>query len=100
MTRIEEIHKKLPNTHLVMHGSSSVPQELQDIINKYGASSKQTYGVPIEEIPARIKHGGAEDQMSTPTTAWRSTGAIRKVFSETPEEVRSAGLPQTRPDGK
>ncbi len=50
MGRIEEIHKRLPNTHLVMHGSSSVPQELQDIINKYGGAMRQTYGVPVEEI--------------------------------------------------
>jgi fructose-bisphosphate aldolase class II len=53
MTRIEEIHKKIPNTHLVMHGSSSVPQELQDIINKFGGKIKQTWGVPVEEIQCR-----------------------------------------------
>ena len=47
MDRIEEIHRRLPNCHLVMHGSSSVPQELQDIINKYGGQMKQTYGVPV-----------------------------------------------------
>ncbi|MFM8214580.1 MAG: class II fructose-bisphosphate aldolase, partial [Pirellula sp.] len=57
MTRIEEIHKKIPNTHLVMHGSSSVPQELQDIINKYGGKIKQTWGVPVEEIQRGIKSG-------------------------------------------
>ncbi len=50
MSRIEEIHRRLPNTHLVMHGSSSVPKELQDIINKYGGSMKPTWGVPVEEI--------------------------------------------------
>jgi Fructose/tagatose bisphosphate aldolase len=50
MDRIIEIHKRLPNTHMVMHGSSSVPQELQDIINKYGGKMKQTWGVPVEEI--------------------------------------------------
>jgi fructose-bisphosphate aldolase class II len=50
MDVIEEIHKRLPNTHMVMHGSSSVPQHLQDIINKYGGSLKQTYGVPVKEI--------------------------------------------------
>src|SRR5690606_11857117 len=50
MDRIEEIHHRLPNTHLVMHGSSSVPQELQDIINRYGGNIKPTWGVPIEEI--------------------------------------------------
>src|SRR6056297_2207154 len=57
MDRIEAIHAKLPNTHLVMHGSSSVPQELQDIINQYGGSMKQTYGVPVEEIQRGIKSG-------------------------------------------
>ncbi|MFZ4470612.1 MAG: class II fructose-bisphosphate aldolase, partial [Pirellula sp.] len=57
MSRIEAIHKMVPNTHLVMHGSSSVPQELQDIINKYGGSIKQTWGVPVEEIQRGIKSG-------------------------------------------
>ena len=57
MDRIEEIHRRLPNCHLVMHGSSSVPQELQDIINKYGGKLKQTWGVPVEEIQRGIKHG-------------------------------------------
>ena len=50
MDRIDDIHARLPNTHLVMHGSSSVPQELQDIINQFGGEMKQTYGVPVEEI--------------------------------------------------
>jgi len=54
MKRIEEIHAKLPNCHLVMHGSSSVPQELQDIINKYGGEMPQTWGVPVEEIQKGI----------------------------------------------
>jgi hypothetical protein len=57
MDRIEEIHRRLPNCHLVMHGSSSVPQDLQDIINKYGGQMKQTFGVPVEEIQRGIKHG-------------------------------------------
>ena len=54
---IEEIHRRLPNTHLVMHGSSSVPQDLQDIINQYGGEMPQTWGVPGEEIQRGIKHG-------------------------------------------
>ncbi|TIW05213.1 MAG: fructose-bisphosphate aldolase class II [Mesorhizobium sp.] len=54
---IEAIHQKLPNTHLVMHGSSSVPQELQDIINNYGGEMPQTFGVPVEEIVRGIRHG-------------------------------------------
>src|SRR6185295_6014130 len=57
MDRIVEIHKRLPNTHLVMHGSSSVPKELQDIINKYGGQIKPTWGVPVEEIQLGIRHG-------------------------------------------
>jgi hypothetical protein len=59
---IEAIHKKLPNTHLVMHGSSSVPQELQDIINEFGGAMPQTFGVPVEEIVRGIRHGRAQGQ--------------------------------------
>src|SRR5690606_13824157 len=54
---IEEIHRRLPDTHLVMHGSSSVPQDLQDIINQYGGQMPQTWGVPGEEHERGIKHG-------------------------------------------
>ncbi len=71
MSRIEEIHKRLPNTHLVMHGSSSVPQDLQDIINKYGGKMKQTFGVPVEEIQRGIKSGFARST-STLIVAWPS----------------------------
>lgn len=85
MDRIEEIHKRLPNTHLVMHGSSSVPQELQDIINKYGGQMKQTYGVPVEEIQKGIKHGVRKINVDT-DNRMAITGAIRKVLSETPEK--------------
>ena len=55
--RIKEIHKRIPNTHLVMHGSSSVPQDWLAIINEYGGDIKETYGVPVEEIVEGIKHG-------------------------------------------
>ena len=85
MDLIEEIHRRLPNTHLVMHGSSSVPQELQDIINQYGGSIKQTYGVPIEEIQRGIKHGVRKVNVDTDNRL-AITGAIRKVFTETPEK--------------
>lgn len=85
MTRIEEIHKLIPNTHLVMHGSSSVPQELQDIINKYGGKIKQTWGVPVEEIQRGIKHGVRKINVDTDNRL-AITGAIRKVFWETPEK--------------
>ncbi|TWT67121.1 class II fructose-bisphosphate aldolase [Allorhodopirellula solitaria] len=83
MSRIEEIHAKLPNTHLVMHGSSSVPQELQDIINQYGGKMKQTYGVPVEEIQRGIKSGVRKINVDT-DCRMAITGAIRKVLSEEP----------------
>ena len=85
MDRIEEIHRRLPNCHLVMHGSSSVPQELQDIINKYGGSLKQTWGVPVEEIQRGIKSGVRKINVDTDNRL-AITGAIRKVFAETPEK--------------
>ena len=85
MSRIEAIHAKLPNTHLVMHGSSSVPQELQDIINKYGGSMKQTYGVPVEEIQRGIKSGVRKINVDT-DCRMAITGAIRKVLAESPEK--------------
>ncbi|MFM8261324.1 MAG: class II fructose-bisphosphate aldolase [Pirellula sp.] len=85
MTRIEEIHKKIPNTHLVMHGSSSVPQELQDIINKYGGKIKQTWGVPVEEIQRGIKSGVRKINVDTDCRL-AITGAIRKVLAEGPEK--------------
>ena len=84
MTRIEEIHARIPNTHLVMHGSSSVPQELQDIINQYGGQMKQTYGVPVEEIQRGIKSGVRKINVDT-DCRMAITGAIRKVLSESPE---------------
>jgi fructose-bisphosphate aldolase class II len=85
MDRIEEIHRRLPNCHLVMHGSSSVPQDLQDIINKYGGQLKQTWGVPVEEIQRGIKHGVRKINVDTDNRL-AITGAIRKVFMETPEK--------------
>lgn len=85
MDRIIELHKRLPNTHLVMHGSSSVPQELQDIINKYGGQMKQTYGVPVEEIQLGIKHGVRKINVDT-DNRMAMTGAIRKVYAEKPGE--------------
>jgi fructose-bisphosphate aldolase class II len=90
MERIEEIHRKLPNTHLVMHGSSSVPQELQDVINKYGGKMKQTFGVPVEEIQRGIKHGVRKINVDT-DNRMAMTGAIRKVLVEKPEEFDLRG---------
>jgi fructose-bisphosphate aldolase class II len=85
MSRIEEIHRRLPNCHLVMHGSSSVPQELQDLINKYGGKIKPTWGVPIEEIQRGIKHGVRKINVDTDNRL-AITGAIRKVLAEHPEK--------------
>ena len=84
MKRIEEIHRKLPTTHLVMHGSSSVPQDLQDVINTYGGKMRPTFGVPVEEIQRGIQHGVRKINVDT-DNRMAMTGAIRKVFVEKPE---------------
>jgi fructose-bisphosphate aldolase class II len=83
MDVIEQIHGKMPNTHMVMHGSSSVPQELVDIINQYGGEIPETYGVPVEEIQRGIKHGVRKINVDTDNRL-AITGAIRKVFAESP----------------
>jgi fructose-bisphosphate aldolase, class II len=85
MDRIMAIHKKLPNCHLVMHGSSSVPQDLQDELNKYGGKMKQTWGVPVEEIQRGIKHGVRKINVDTDCRI-AITAAIRKVLAETPDK--------------
>ena len=85
MNVIEEIHKKLPSMHLVMHGSSSVPQDLQDVINKFGGKMPQTWGVPVEEIQRGIKHGVRKINIDT-DNRMAITGQIRKVFAENPGE--------------
>ena len=85
MDVLMEIHKRLPNVHLVMHGSSSVPKELQDIINQYGGKLKPTWGVPVEEIQLGIKNGVRKINVDTDNRL-AMTGAIRKVFAETPEK--------------
>jgi fructose-bisphosphate aldolase class II len=85
MDRIVAIHKKLPNCHLVMHGSSSVPQEIQDELRKYGGTMKQTWGVPVEEIQRGIKHGVRKINVDT-DNRMAMTAAIRKVLMETPEK--------------
>jgi len=85
MGRLIEIHERLPHTHLVMHGSSSVPQDLQDIINKYGGKLRPTFGVPVEEIQLGIRNGVRKVNVDTDNRL-AITGAIRKVFFETPEK--------------
>jgi len=81
--RIQEIHAKLPNTHLVMHGSSSVPQEWLAIINEYGGDMGETYGVPVEEIVEGIKSGVRKVNIDT-DLRMASTGAVRKFLVENP----------------
>jgi len=85
MTRIEEIHRKIPNCHMVMHGSSSVPEDLVALINKYGGKIKETYGVPVAEIQRGIRAGVRKINVDTDNRL-AITGAIRKAFSEKPEE--------------
>ncbi|RZG76711.1 class II fructose-bisphosphate aldolase [Acinetobacter sp. WCHAc060025] len=83
--RIKEIHAALPNTHLVMHGSSSVPQEWLAIINQYGGDIKETYGVPVEQLVEAIKHGVRKINIDTDLRL-ASTGAIRRMMAEQPSE--------------
>lgn len=85
MAALNAIHARLPNTHLVMHGSSSVPQELQDIINAYGGVIAPTWGVPVDEIQKGIAHGVRKVNVDT-DLRMALTGAIRKVFAEHPGE--------------
>ncbi len=85
MNLLIEIHKRLPHTHLVMHGSSSVPKDLQDIVNQYGGHLKETWGVPVEEIQLGIKNGVRKINVDTDNRL-AMTGAIRKVFGESPDK--------------
>ena len=81
--RIKEIHARIPNTHLVMHGSSSVPQELLAEIRQFGGDMKETYGVPVEEIQEGIKHGVRKINIDTDIRL-AMTGAIRRYLAENP----------------
>ena len=83
--RIKEIHKRIPNTHLVMHGSSSVPQEWLKVINEFGGDIKETYGVPVEEIVEGIRHGVRKVNIDTDIRL-AMTGAMRQAMAEKPEE--------------
>ena len=83
--RIKEIHARIPNTHLVMHGSSSVPQDWLKIINEYGGEIPETYGVPVEEIVEGIKHGVRKVNIDTDLRL-ASTGAIRRFLATHPAE--------------
>ncbi len=85
ISRVKEIHKRIPNTHLVMHGSSSVPQDLLALINQFGGKMKETYGVPVAEIQEAIKHGVRKINIDTDIRL-AMTGAIRKFFVENPSK--------------
>jgi len=83
--RIKEINRRLPNTHLVMHGSSSVPQDLLAIIREYGGDMKETYGVPVEEIQKAIKFGVRKVNIDTDVRL-AMTGAVRKYMAQNPDK--------------
>ncbi len=83
--RIKEINTRLPNTHLVMHGSSSVPQDLINDIRNFGGTFRETYGVPIEEIQRAIKYGVRKINIDTDIRL-AMTAAIRKFFFENPDK--------------
>ena len=85
ISRVKEIHAKIPNTHLVMHGSSSVPQEWLAIINEFGGEIPETYGVPVSEIQEGIRHGVRKVNIDTDLRL-ASTGAARKFLAENPSE--------------
>jgi len=85
MDLIKEIHRRLPNTHLVMHGSSSVPKELLDIINNYGGEMGESFGVPVSAIQLGIQHGVRKINVDTDNRL-AITGAIRKVFADSPSK--------------
>ncbi len=83
--RIKEIHNRIPNTHLVMHGSSSVPQEWLAVINEFGGEIPETYGVPVEQIQEGIKNGVRKVNIDTDLRL-ASTGAIRRFMAKNPAE--------------
>lgn len=83
--RIKEIHARIPDTHLVMHGSSAVPQDWLAIINEFGGEIPETYGVPVEQVQEGIKHGVRKVNIDTDLRL-ASTGAIRRYMAENPAE--------------
>jgi len=83
--RVKEIHARLPNTHLVMHGSSSVPQEWLEVIREHGGRIKETYGVPVEEIQEGIRHGVRKVNIDTDIRL-AMTGAMRRLMATKPDE--------------
>jgi fructose-bisphosphate aldolase class II len=90
MRLIQEIHERLPDTHLVMHGSSSVPKHLIDVVNEFGGEIRPTWGVPVEEIQLGIRHGVRKINVDTDLRL-AITGAIRRAFHEAPGEFDPRG---------
>jgi len=95
--RIKAIHQRIPDTHLVMHGSSSVPQEWLAVINEFGGEIPETYGVPVEEICEGIKHGVRKVNIDTDLRL-ASTGAVRRFLSQNPSEFDPRKFLQTTTD--
>ena len=83
LDRLKEIHARLPNTHLVMHGSSSVPQELLAVIREFGGDIRETYGVPVEELQESIRHGVRKINIDTDIRL-SMTAAIRRYMAQNP----------------
>lgn len=83
ISRIKEIHARIPDTHLVMHGSSSVPQEWLKVINEFGGDMGETYGVPVEEIQEGIKHGVRKVNIDTDLRL-AVTGVLRRFLAKNP----------------
>jgi fructose-bisphosphate aldolase class II len=83
--RIKDIHARIPNTHLVMHGSSAVPQDWLAIINEYGGEIPETYGVPVEQVAEGIKHGVRKVNIDTDLRL-AATGSIRRFLAQHPSE--------------
>ncbi len=81
MDVVQVIHERIPNTHLVMHESSSVPEELQEIFNRYGGEMPQTWGVPVQEIQRGIRHGVRKVDIDTDCRI-AMAGQIRKIATE------------------
>lgn len=85
INRVREIHEAIPNTHLVMHGASSVPEDLQDIVREFGGELKPTWGVPTEEVQRAIRFGVRKINIDTDLRL-AMTGAVRKALAEKPSE--------------
>ena len=98
MDVIEEIHARLPNTHIVMHGSSSVPEEWQEVFNANGGEMRETWGVPVDEIIRGIRHGVRKINIDTDLRLAAAAG-FRRAADDEPFGVRSSQVPQAR-DGR